>query len=313
MTGIRNSWALRAALVVALAALAAACSTLTAAPELARLRAAEPAGNEFSRALSQEYLHLANFEADEMMDWRDAQRYTRKGLAAAAGTVVDPTDPGTWRIPVEHRQDLADAREQLTRRFEAGVRDLQPATAAAAQANFDCWVEQQEENWQADHIAACRSAFETALGLLDQAIAKHRAKLAARNIAAPEPVQFYFTFNSFLLDGAALAALRDAADGLDMQAYSLVVTGHADRAGTEAYNWTLSLDRAHAALGALLARGIPRTKVLVKAAGEIEPAVDTEDGVREPKNRRVEIKFVTTAPRLAAATTEDQVPFQVAN
>ena len=126
-------------------------------------------------------------------------------------------------------------------------------------------------------------------------------------------MQFYFTFNSFLLDGAALAALRDAADGLDMQAYSLVVTGHADRAGTEAYNWTLSLDRAHAALGALLARGIPRTKVLVKAAGEIEPAVDTEDGVREPKNRRVEIKFVTTAPRRAAATTEDQVPFQVAN
>jgi len=34
---------------------------------------------------------------------------------------------------------------------------------------------------------------------------------------------------------------------------------------------------------------VPETEITVAAKGETEPLVATEDGVREPQNRRVEI------------------------
>lgn len=69
----------------------------------------------------------------------------------------------------------------------------------------------------------------------------------------------------------------------------LVVTGHTDRSGSDAYNQALSVRRAHA-IGALLeSRGVPSGVVSVSGRGESEPKVPTIDGERNPTNRRVEI------------------------
>ena len=45
----------------------------------------------------------------------------------------------------------------------AGARDKAPIQAANAQVNFDCWMQEQEENFQPDDIARCRSGFTQAL------------------------------------------------------------------------------------------------------------------------------------------------------
>jgi OOP family OmpA-OmpF porin len=282
---------------------AAACTTITAGPELSRLRGAEPVGSEFSQALAQEYLNLANFEADEMIDWRDAQRFTRKGLIAVRGEPVGPENPDDWRLPQEHRLTLLIARSQIDVAFESGAREILPKVAATAQASLDCWIEQQEENWQDDHIAACRQGFETAVLKLDQAITEHRAKQAAREIVLPDPVVITFAFNSYLLNGVAIAQMGVAARIQESENYSIVVTGHADRAGSDEFNWNLSLDRAEATLGVLIAHGINRARILIVAAGETNPVVDTDDGVREPLNRRVVLEFQPAVRNLAAVQT----------
>jgi OOP family OmpA-OmpF porin len=278
-----------------------ACAEFTAGPELTALRNAELPERPFERALVQEYLALASFEADEMMDWRYAQRFTRKGLATLAGNTAAPTDPARWRIPKEHRATLANARLELTLVLDNGARDRAPSVAAAAQTNFDCWVEQQEENWQWDHIAACRTGFETAMAMLRADLAASappalpREPVAVAEIVTPGsppddgPIRLFFDFDSYLLDGKGLAALRIAAAQAQTQAVTLVVIGHADRAGSEPYNWDLSLDRADAVRGALAAMGVPARLIAVRAAGETEPLVATADGVRERQNRRVEI------------------------
>ncbi len=67
------------------------------------------------------------------------------------------------------------------------------------------------------------------------------------------------------------------------------VTGHADRAGSAAYNQALSRRRASAVMDALVRRGISRNQIFVFARGESQPLVATRDGVREAQNRRVEI------------------------
>jgi outer membrane protein OmpA-like peptidoglycan-associated protein len=70
-----------------------------------------------------------------------------------------------------------------------------------------------------------------------------------------------------------------------------VIAGHADRSGPEAYNQVLSERRARNVAQALGERGIPASTMGVEAYGESQPRVPTDDGVREPQNRRVEIVF----------------------
>ena len=70
----------------------------------------------------------------------------------------------------------------------------------------------------------------------------------------------------------------------------LLVIGHTDRVGTDAYNDTLSRQRAEVVRNALLARGIAQDKVVAIGRGKREPIVPTADGVAEARNRRVEIQ-----------------------
>lgn len=69
----------------------------------------------------------------------------------------------------------------------------------------------------------------------------------------------------------------------------IVLTGHADRSGSAKYNEGLSMRRAQNAMKSLTGLGIAGSSIAVFAKGETQPLVPTEDGVREPQNRRVEI------------------------
>ena len=70
---------------------------------------------------------------------------------------------------------------------------------------------------------------------------------------------------------------------------SFTVVGHADRAGSNAYNIGLSERRAEAIEELMTARGISAGVITTQAQGEESPRVPTADGVRELQNRRVEI------------------------
>lgn len=67
------------------------------------------------------------------------------------------------------------------------------------------------------------------------------------------------------------------------------VVGHTDTSGTSEFNQSLSVNRA-ASVGSYLAQsGVPQTRVREEGRGEREPAVRTADGVKEARNRRVDI------------------------
>ena len=72
-------------------------------------------------------------------------------------------------------------------------------------------------------------------------------------------------------------------------ATSVVVTGHTDRSGSDAYNMRLSERRAKAVADALVGLGVGQDKLSVDWKGESQPAVPTPDGVKEPLNRRATI------------------------
>lgn len=72
-------------------------------------------------------------------------------------------------------------------------------------------------------------------------------------------------------------------------AAEVMVIGHTDRVGSLQANDSLSAKRAEAMRDMLIEAGVPAEKLEAVGRGERDPLVATEDGVAEPKNRRVEI------------------------
>ena len=256
--------------------------------DIENMRSAEGTGSAFTRALTEEYRQITLFEADEMYDWADASYYARKGLRAADGEVVEPEQTADWDLPADKVDELASARARLVSLLDANARQKVPQEAAHAQGRYDCWIEQQEENHQPDHIAACRDAFYASLAKLEEAMKPMPAPVVPA--AQPEPFVVFFAFDSSSLTPEAQTIIDravSAAQDAGMSEFS--VTGHADRAGSEEYNVGLSLRRANAVRAALEGRGISSGNISLAGRGESEPAVPTADGVAEQANRRVVI------------------------
>ena len=90
---------------------------------------------------------------------------------------------------------------------------------------------------------------------------------------------------------------------------SVRIIGHTDRTGSPAARRHISLRRAEAVRDLLIARGIPARLLAASGAGDSQPLVETEDNVREPMNRRVEIEVIwAPAPPVSERPTQDRAP-----
>jgi len=108
--------------------------------------------------------------------------------------------------------------------------------------------------------------------------------------AGPRLFSVFFDFDRSELSPEAQPIIAEAARYAREGGVSrIMVTGHADRAGPASYNQTLSERRAESVRRALVREGISEAEITTVGRGETEPAVPTPDGVREPRNRRVEI------------------------
>jgi OOP family OmpA-OmpF porin len=269
--------------VMALGLLAGCAQT-----DIQKMRTVQATGSPFTQALTEEYRSIVAFEADEMYDWADADKFAEKGLLAAAGEEVDPEHLSDWMLPGDTADDLAEGRNRLIVVLERGARDQHPELAARAQGRFDCWIEQQEENHQPDHIAACRDDFWAALEELEALMTPEIIEMV--EVVIPDIYIVYFDWDRSDIRPDAAAVIADVvADASTLGAPPISVTGHTDLSGSPEYNMGLSLRRADAVRDALLAGGVSPDQITTAGRGEAEPAVPTADGVREQANRRAEI------------------------
>lgn len=108
----------------------------------------------------------------------------------------------------------------------------------------------------------------------------------------PQSYIVFFDFDKSELTPEALDIIRQAAENVKRGGASRVqVTGHADTSGADDYNFDLSQRRAEAVAAELVAQGVPEEQIGVDWKGESEPLVPTEDGVKEPQNRRATIEM----------------------
>ena len=182
--------------------------------------------------------------------------------------------------------------------LNAGGATRAPEQSARAQTQFDCWMQEQEENYQPEDIAACRAGF---LSAMDQASSIVFAAImpppapSPKVAAKPEPAKvleiatytIYFDHDRSDLNSTAMSMNDEIAKRIkSSEATSVTVNGYTDRSGDCEYNRLLAERRAATVSAALEQTGI-KPMVGSQSFGEDRSAVQTADNVREMLNRRV--------------------------
>jgi OOP family OmpA-OmpF porin len=237
--------------------------------------------DSFSAQLGREYYALANVRADNN-DWVDADYFARKSLAASKGEAVTPEDNRNWGIPEQAtlgtRDEIERERQRLIAALDAGARDKYPILSAQAQARYDCWVERTESDYSAQFRNECYQQFKSALSDLE--VLLH----------PPGPYNAYFSFDGRQLGAQAAEQVKEAATKIPQDGTARVkVVAWTDRVGSDAYNMKLAEERAEAVRAGLIADGMAADRIDVTAKGENDLPMPTKDGVREHRNRVVQV------------------------
>jgi OmpA-OmpF porin, OOP family len=250
--------------------------------------AATPRADNFTAALAGEYAVLA-VSLDHDGRLADADYFARKGVTAQRGAAVPPEDNANWAIALEQpyglRTKLAAGRTRLLAALDGGARDRAPALAARAQARYDCWVEQTEMNWSAAQNGACATDFVAAMDQLDG----KAANTATSGGAAGALINVFFEFDRARLTREALQIVTQIANQMKSRNLSATLIGKADLTGSDSYDLVLGRRRADAVAQELARLGVPRNRIIIDSFGKRQPPVKTADGVREPRNRVVEV------------------------
>lgn len=253
---------------------------------VASVSAAAPQNASFTAALASEYAALAA-SLDRAGDVADADYFARKGMAAGRGAAVPPEDNANWAIPLEQpyglRTKLAAARTRLLAALDGGARERAPALAARAQARYDCWVERMEDDWSAAQNGACATDFRAAMGQLEGKAA------AATSAVAANLVNVFFEFDRARLTREAQQIVAPIANQMKTRNLRATLVGKADLTGSDGYDLALGRRRADAVARELMRLGVSHDRIAVVSVGKRQPPVKTADGVREPRNRVVEV------------------------
>jgi OOP family OmpA-OmpF porin len=256
-----------------------------------------PTGSPFNQALYRAYLTRAG-EKDELGQ-RDAARYfAARARTAGSGGAVLPEDLAIGRLGPEPFAELNKAHDSLAKLLVEGGRDKAPEESAQAQSYFDCWVKASEDK-DGGETTRCKTAFGTGVSNLQTALNAPPDSQTAETAAQAEPSgqrrEFivHFGFDEWHLSAEALTKITQAIETARKEGQGEIVdAGHTDRSGSDAYNVTLSKRRADVVKEVMIQMGARGDAIKVEAHGESDPAVKTADGVKEPRNRRVEINLV---------------------
>ncbi len=85
------------------------------------------------------------------------------------------------------------------------------------------------------------------------------------------------------------AYLNDVAKRVKKSGETVVLTGHSDSIGNDAYNYKLALKRANKIRNYLVSKGVSAKKVKAMSKGETEPVATNNTPEGRDKNRRVEL------------------------
>jgi hypothetical protein len=126
--------------------------------------------------------------------------------------------------------------------------------------------------------------------------------VAPPEVEGPGHYRVFFALGQSKVPEEARATIAQAAQDYQQGGKPRIdVTGHTDTTGSAAANLKLSERRAEAVAAELVRNGVPATDIVTVGKGEEDLLVPTADGVREARNRRVEVVVPQAPPPVVAA------------
>lgn len=248
--------------------------------DIDEVRNMAPQGAPFSQGLRAGYLDLADSDR-ELFLFSDKDHFLRKAVASAKGLAVGPDIVSLRPLNPAQLDELSAARARLMAGLDGNGRLKAPDAAARAQVSFDCWL-YYESRGNLDRAAECKAAFEAAMDEVERALATDIGNVYI----------VFFAWDRAEITPVAATIFDQVADDFARgEVPRIVLSGHTDTSGAADYNMGLSERRARAASAELIARGVPESAIEVTWYGETQLRVPTDDEVREPQNRRVEMLF----------------------
>lgn len=125
------------------------------------------------------------------------------------------------------------------------------------------------------------------------------------NVTFDEESGVYFATDSYNIEGQSRQALISMANILkEYPKTEILIEGHTDSTGSDAYNLTLSKNRAQAVTNFLINQGISNGRIETKWYGESQPKYDNSTVEGRSKNRRVEMAIVASPELIEEAKRE---------
>ncbi len=243
----------------------------------------EALGMPFNEELKSRYLQLAASRR-ESLDW-DYFHFREKAEASLLGDVVRPDSVADHDICLPWQPDALAARERLVSLLESGGRFQAPGTAAEAQVDYDCWLDELQAQSQSSASCTdvgkvspssqCKDRLMAGLDLIESAVVDEGA-----------PYNVYFASGSTDVDPDGMDVLAKVKRNAELlQPARILVVGYTDRRGVAADNKKLANERAREVAKALIQQGVPAASITVDSWGETVGKENLDE------NRRVEITF----------------------
>ena len=144
---------------------------------------------------------------------------------------------------------------------------------------------------------------------LEQSIPGATVARVGEGIAVTFASGLLFAFDSDQILPAAGTNLTELAKSLNRYPDSqLLIVGHTDSKGDDAYNQSLSVRRSNSAAAYLASQGVARSRIAASGKGESEPIATNDTDAGQAQNRRVEVAIYASEAyrqRLLKSNTGD--------
>jgi outer membrane protein OmpA-like peptidoglycan-associated protein len=254
--------------------------------------AAQAASRELTAA--RESLQRADNALEKREPQQNVEHYaylaSREAQAGEARVAEAKAKDQVARGESDRNRVLLEAR---TREAQAAAQEARTAQATAQAQTRNAEVARQEAD-------ASRAAAEG----MQQQLAELQAKQTERGMVLTLS-DVLFDTNAATLKPGATAALERVAQFMEKNPQTrLVVEGHTDSRGSEAYNEELSRRRALAVADELATRGVTRDRIEVIGRGKVYPVASNDTAAGRQQNRRVEIVFSDEGGKFARGSSE---------
>ncbi len=177
------------------------------------------------------------------------------------------------------------ALEEKAREIERARKEAEDAQAKALKMKEEADSARKDAEARAIEAELARQKAEN----LEKQIAELQAKKTDRGLVLTLGDVLFATAKSDLMPGAMRTVDKLAEFLHQNPERNIVVEGHTDSVGGEAYNMDLSQRRADSVRMALLSRGIDNHRIITRGYGKNYPVASNASEAGRQQNRRVEI------------------------